>query len=71
MKPLTNDEISAAQQQLLLEERAGLARTRELIRIHRDVLTSPAARISELEATAILSVRVIEDLENPKVVKTP
>jgi len=63
MKPLTSDETTTALDQLIGGERIVLARVRWLIQLHRDVLLSPQAQITEYEAQATKSAQAIEWME--------
>lgn len=63
MKPLTNDENTLALEQLIVAERADLARSKWQVQLHRDILNSPQEMVTQLEARAAKSAQAIEWME--------
>ena len=68
--PITPAEDLAAIDDILAAERAALARVKRQIAVHRLVLQSPDATITELEAQAIKIVSVVEYLETERATLT-
>lgn len=57
---ITRDEDRQALQELIAQERASLAKLKRFIAFQRDVLSAPADRYTEAEASAMRCVQAIE-----------
>ena len=66
MIPSTADDVAAIDR-LLAAWRASLAEARWSVRVHRDVLLSPAEHVATLEAQAIQASKAIAYLESERV----
>lgn len=66
MITLSTDENMTALDQMIAADRVALARLRYQLNVHRDILQSPAATITELEAQAIRTAQVVEYLEQQR-----
>lgn len=69
--PITPAEDLTALADMIAAERAALARLKRQIAVHRLVLQSPDATITELEAQAIKIVSVVEYLETERAALVP